>query len=361
MTTTFRLGTRRSALALAQSQQVADALAEASGHPVELVPIVSEGDVSRASLSQMGGTGVFATRLREALRAGECDLLVHSLKDLPTTQPDDLVVAATPPRADARDVVVTRDGTPLHELRAGARVGTGSPRRAAQVRRRNPHVVVQDIRGNVDSRLGRVRSGELDAVILAAAGLGRVGLDLSDVHLESLGLSEWPTAAGQGSLAVETRHDAAPELLAALALLDDDATRIAITAERAVLGTLEAGCHAPVGAHAELRAGELRLRAIVYAVDGSARLAEDGTFPIPGATAAVAPAPSPVPPPEPGESGPALPSASQEYGGTSGSSNGADAAHDANPIAHALRAGRDVARRLLDQGAADLVPRESTA
>ncbi|MBN9168903.1 MAG: hydroxymethylbilane synthase, partial [Microbacterium sp.] len=225
----LRLGTRRSALALAQSQRVADALAASSGRPVELVPITSEGDVSRASLSELGGRGVFATRLREALLAGECDLLVHSLKDLPTADAPGLVIAATPAREDARDIVVTRDGTPLHDLAPGALVGTGSPRRVAQVLRHNPRVRVQDLRGNVDSRLARVRDGELDAVVLAAAGLVRLGGDLDGLFGEPVGLREWPTAPGQGALAVETRADAAPELRDALAALEDDATRIAVT------------------------------------------------------------------------------------------------------------------------------------
>jgi hydroxymethylbilane synthase len=327
----LRLGTRRSALALAQSQMVADAVAAASGRPVELVPIVSEGDTNRASLATLGGTGVFATRLREALLAGECDFLVHSLKDLPTVQPDGLVIAATPRREDPRDVSVTRDGTPLHELPAGALVGTGSPRRVAQVHRRNPRVVVQDLRGNVDSRLAQVREGRLDAVILAAAGLARLNAPANGLQFEHLGLAEWPTAPGQGSLAVETRTDIDPAIHAALALLDDQPTRAAVTAERAVLATLEAGCHAPVATHAELSGGDLRIRAVVYALDGSRRIGMDRTV---------------------GEE--------QGYARKPGSGDEANAADEANPIARALRAGKDVARRLLERGAADLVPREST-
>lgn len=335
--TPLRLGTRRSALATAQSQQVADALAAASGRPVELVLLVSEGDVSRASLSQLGGRGVFATNLREALLADRCDLLVHSLKDLPTAQPDGLVIAATPPRADARDVVITRDGTPLSELAEGALVGTGSPRRIAQVHRRNPRVRVQDLRGNVDSRLARVRDGELDAVILAAAGLSRLGGDLGGLRAEDLGLSDWPTAPGQGSLAVEVRADADPDLLAAVAALDHEPTRTAVTAERAVLAGLDAGCAAPLGAHASVTDGDLRVRAIVYATDGAHRIGLDRTVRLG-----------------------AVPTSEQGYGGGSGSGNGADAADGADPIARASRAGYDVARRLLERGAADLVPREST-
>jgi hydroxymethylbilane synthase len=321
----IRLGTRRSALATAQSQQVADALAEAAATPVELVPITSEGDVSRASLSELGGQGVFATRLREALAAGECDLLVHSLKDLPTAPAPGLVIAAIPAREDARDVVITRDGVPLHELPAGSLVGTGSPRRIAQLQIRNRRVTALDIRGNVDSRLGRVRDGELDAVVLAAAGLLRLGGLALDLHGEALGLTEWPTAPGQGALAIETREDADPDLRAALARLDDHPTRLAVTAERAVLAGLEAGCHAPVGVHAEVIGDHMRIRAVVYALDGSARVGTDRTVPLPDG-----------------------------YAVSSGSGNGAIAAGDADPETRARRTGEDVARELLDRGAADV-------
>ncbi len=334
--TALRLGTRRSALATAQSQQVADALAAASGRAVELVPIVSEGDVSRASLSSLGGSGVFATRLREALRAGECDLLVHSLKDLPTAQPEGLVIAATPARGDPRDVAITRDGTPLHRLAAGATVGTGSPRRVAQVHRRNPRAVVRDLRGNVDSRLQRVADGELDAVILAAAGLARLGADPRALRFEPLGLAEWPTAPGQGALAVETTTDADPALLSALVALDDLPTRLAVTAERAVLAELEAGCSAPVAVHAELRGERLRIRAVVFSPDGSTRVGADATVGL-GRTETLG----------------------RGYIRSRGSGNGADAADGDNPIALSAQAGLRVAHRLLERGAADLAPRES--
>jgi len=331
VTAPLRLGTRRSALAITQSQMVADAVVAASGRPVELVPIVSEGDVNRASLSQLGGRGVFANGLREALAADRCDFLVHSLKDLPTAQPEGLVIAATPRREDARDVVVTRDGTPLHALGPGARVGTGSPRRVAQALRHNPRLDIRDIRGNVDSRLARVRDGELDAVILAAAGISRLGGDLGGLRAEELGLAEWPTAPGQGSLAVETRTDIDADILAALAELDDEDTRVAITAERSVLSALDAGCSAPVGTHAALTDGDLRLRAVVYALDGAHRVGIDQTVRV--------------------EAG---------YARETGSGNGADAADDGGLIAQAARLGRETARRLLERGAADLVPREST-
>ena len=326
--TPIRLGTRRSALAQAQSGHVAAALEKISGVPVELVPITSEGDTNRASLSEIGGRGVFATRLREALLAGECDLLVHSLKDLPTAQPDGLVIAATPLREDARDVVITRGGVPLQQLPSGSLVGTGSPRRIAQVLRRAPRAEVVDVRGNVDSRLARVASEELDAVILAAAGLSRLGAD-TPLRREELGLAEWPTAPGQGALAVETTADADPELLTALRALDDEQTRLAVTVERGILEGLDAGCQAPMAAHAVVSGGNVRVRTVVYAPDGAQRIGLDVTEDLNG-----------------------------EYIRRNGSGNGADAADGADPM-HAARAlGLILARRLLDQGAADLVSRE---
>ncbi|MBY6062077.1 hydroxymethylbilane synthase [Microbacterium esteraromaticum] len=326
--TPIRLGTRRSALAQAQSGHVADALAEVAGRPVELVPIVSEGDTNRASLSEIGGTGIFANRLREALVAGECDILVHSLKDLPTAMPPELTIAATPPRVDARDVAITRDGTPLHELGRGAKVGTGAPRRIAQVRRRAPHAEVVDIRGNVDSRLERVSSGELDAVILAAAGLSRLRPEMR-LHREELGLSEWPTAPGQGALAVETTVDAPQELLAALAQLDDEDTRLAVTVERAILAGLDVGCQAPMAAHAVVTGDSIRVRAVVYEPGGGRRIGLDVTE-----------------------------SLNRGYIRRNGSGNGADAADGADPMRDARRIGESAAHRLLEQGAADLLPRE---
>jgi hydroxymethylbilane synthase len=323
----IRLGTRRSALATAQSQQIADALASVAGRPVELVPITSEGDVNRASLSELGGRGVFATRLREALLAGECDLLVHSLKDLPTAPAPGLVIAATPTREDARDVVLTRDGATLDALRAGAVVGTGSPRRMAQVAMRNRRISTQDLRGNIDSRMARVHDGELDAVILAAAGLARLGHVVEGLIGEPLGLAEWPTAPGQGALAVETRADAPTDLHDAIAALDDLSTRVAVTAERGVLAGLDAGCSAPVGVHAEWLDGVLRVRAVVYAPDGSTRVGIDRTVMM-----------------------------ADGYAVDSGGGNGAHTADDADPVTRAWRTGDDIARELLDRGAAEVAP-----
>lgn len=277
MSTVLRLGTRRSALATTQSGQVADAL-RALGHEVDLVPVVTEGDVTRAPLATLGGTGVFAAALREALVRGEIDLAVHSLKDLPTAPHPDLIVAAVPPREDPRDAVVTADGRPLADLRDGARVGTGSPRRAAQLRALGWGLVPQDIRGNVDTRLGLLADGTVDAVVLAHAGLRRLGLQ--DRVSEVLDPIQMLPAPGQGALAVECRADRA-DLRELLVRLDDPDTRACVEAERGVLALLEAGCSAPVGALAEIVEGEasdghegleLSLRAVVVAVDGGVEL-----------------------------------------------------------------------------------------
>lgn len=272
----IRLGTRGSALAMAQSQRVADSIAARTGQPVELVPITTHGDTSTASLASMGGVGVFVAAVREALLAGECDVVVHSLKDLPTTPHDGLVVAAMPKRADARDALVSRDAVTLDQLPDGATVGTGSPRRRAQLRRRRPELEIVDLRGNVDTRIGRVlgdKNGvdaDLDAVVLAAAGLERIGRE--DVITEHLGIDGWPTAPGQGALAVETRADARGPLRSALKSIDHTATRVAVDAERAVLRLLEAGCSAPLGAHAFIDGGMLFLSARVYSPETGERV-----------------------------------------------------------------------------------------
>lgn len=267
MTATLRLGTRGSALALAQSSTVAAEITRRTGRRIELVTVATHGDVSDAPLASMGGTGVFATALREALIAGECDFVVHSYKDLPTAPHPGLVVAAVPAREDPRDAFVSQGGATLSALAPGSRVGTGSPRRAAQVMFVRPDLEVGDIRGNVDTRLAKVRSGEYDAVVLAAAGLARLGL-LSGAT-EVFPLDTWPTAAGQGALAIEAREgedDAALRLL--LREVEDDEARLTASAERAVLAGLEAGCAAPVGITASLAAGEITLTAAVYELSG---------------------------------------------------------------------------------------------
>lgn len=264
--TTLRIGTRGSTLALTQTGMVADDLAAATGVSTELVTITTDGDRSNEPLSRAGGTGLFTGALRDALLDGRCDVVVHSLKDLPTAPHDKLVVAAMPPREDPRDALCARDGLTLDTLPAGARVGTGSPRRMAQLRARRPDLQVVDIRGNVDTRLGRVAGGDLDAVILAAAGLTRIGR--TDVVTEFLDPDAWPTAPGQGALAVEVRRGEENLVRA----LDHAETRAAVEAEREVLALLEAGCSAPVGARAVVDAGLLLLSASVYSLDGTTAL-----------------------------------------------------------------------------------------
>ena len=269
----IRLGTRRSALALAQARQVADALTEVSGRQVELVLITTDGDVSRASLASLGGTGVFVSALRDALANGTVDIAVHSLKDLPTAAAPGLEVVALPKRADPRDALVARDLHTLASLPQGAQVGTGSPRRAAQLKALRPDLAIVDIRGNIDTRLGFVTGGALDAVILAQAGLARLGR--LDVVTEAIDPDIMLPAPGQGALAVEARIDALDdELQTSLRSLDDSATRAAVTAERAVLSALEAGCSAPVGALAVVdepgfHEPELALEALVATTDGT--------------------------------------------------------------------------------------------
>jgi hydroxymethylbilane synthase len=263
---TLRIGTRGSTLALTQTGMVADDLADATGVTTELVTITTDGDRSNEPLSRAGGTGLFTGALRDALIEGRCDVVVHSLKDLPTAPHDQLVVAAIPAREDPRDALCARDGLTLDALPAGARVGTGSPRRMAQLRRRRPDLEVVDIRGNVDTRLGKVSGGELDAVILAAAGLNRIGR--TDVITELLDADRWPTAPGQGALAVEVRRGE-EDLVRAL---DHAETRAAVEAEREVLALLEAGCSAPLGARAVVDAGLLLVSASVYSLDGTTAL-----------------------------------------------------------------------------------------
>jgi hydroxymethylbilane synthase len=270
----LRLGTRGSALATAQSGHVAAAVTQLTGAEVELVTITTHGDTSTASLAQIGGTGVFVSALRDAVLDGRVDLAVHSLKDLPTAAAEGLALAVVPLRDDPRDALVARDRMTLLDLPAGSRIGTGSPRRAAQLRALGRDFDIVDVRGNVDTRLARVGPGDLDAVVLAAAGLARLGR--SDAVTELIDPIQMLPAPGQGALAVEVRADRA-DLLAAFAPLDDPGTRASVTAERAVLAGLEAGCSAPVGALALLAEGdaaepELFLRAVVASPDGGTLL-----------------------------------------------------------------------------------------
>lgn len=261
-----RLGTRRSNMATTQSGLVADAVTERTGMPVELVQITSFGDVTKAHLTQLGGTGVFVNALRDHLLDGGIDFAVHSLKDLPTAPADGLVLAAVTERDDPRDALCARDGLGFADLPAGARIGTGSPRRVAQLAALRPELEYVPIRGNAETRLGKVASGEVDAVVLAYAGLVRIGrtADVTDVF----GADRMLPAPGQGALAVECTGARAAGDLAYLSAVDHTPTRLAVTAERTVLAELEAGCAAPVGAFAELDGGVLRLSAAVVSTDG---------------------------------------------------------------------------------------------
>jgi hydroxymethylbilane synthase len=277
----LRLGTRASALATTQSGLVAELIRERLGLEVELVEVSTEGDRSSAPLATLGGTGVFVSALRDALLAGEVDVAVHSLKDLPTTAADGIALAAVPQREDPRDAVVARDGLTLGELPVGSRLGTGSPRRVAQLEALGLGLDIEGIRGNVDTRIRKVREGSYDAVVLARAGLARLGR-LGEVT-EVLDPLQMLPAPGQGALAVECRSGDT-DLVLALARLDDTATRAAVTAERAVLYTLEAGCSAPLGALAEVVEGEdteeLWLRAVALSEDGGLSVRMSATGPV---------------------------------------------------------------------------------
>ncbi|MGV9825883.1 MULTISPECIES: hydroxymethylbilane synthase [unclassified Gordonia (in: high G+C Gram-positive bacteria)] len=269
----IRIGTRGSLLARTQSQTIADALT-AAGHPAELVIIRTDGDASAAPVTEIG-VGVFTTAIRNALHAREIDVAVHSYKDLPTAPDPGLLIAAVPPREDPRDALVSRGNLVLGALPPGSVIGTSSPRRAAQLRALGLGLEIRPLRGNLDSRLGKVAGGELDAVVVARAGLVRIGR-AAEVT-EAFDPVVLLPAPAQGALAVECRSDDA-RLVRILAELDDESTRAAVDAERAVLAALEAGCTAPVGAIAEVVESidddgrifvELSLRAAVAAEDGS--------------------------------------------------------------------------------------------
>lgn len=269
--TRVRIATRGSALALAQSGMVARALEGALGVTTELVPLVTSGDkLADASLAEVGGKGLFVKEVEEALLEGRADLAVHSAKDLPAQGHPGLVLAAFPPRADPRDALVARaPGAKLLELPEGARVGTGSARRASQLRALRPDLRVVPLRGNVDTRLRRLLEAErgLDAVLLACAGLERLGR-AAEIH-ERIDPAQVLPAVGQGVLALQTR--AGDALAEALRALDDAPTRACLAAERAFLVALGGDCNVPLAAFAEPEAGGgLRLRALVASPDGAA-------------------------------------------------------------------------------------------
>jgi hydroxymethylbilane synthase len=277
---TLRLGTRGSALARAQSTLVADAIKAHTGEDVELVEIVTTGDRSSAPIPQLG-VGVFVSALRDALVEKDIDVAVHSYKDLPTAPADGLTVVAIPPREDPRDALIARDGLTLNQLPNDATIGTGALRRIAQLHALGRRLRPVPIRGNVDTRLRKVAEGELDAVILARAGLARLGrvAEATEILDPLLMLP----APAQGALAVECRSDNA-DLVEYLSVLDDPYTRAAVVAERALLAELEAGCSAPIAALAEVAEGddglEIYLRGAVLSPDGSfvVRLSRTGTL-----------------------------------------------------------------------------------
>ncbi|MBE7699792.1 hydroxymethylbilane synthase [Oerskovia sp. Sa1BUA8] len=340
----IRVGTRGSALATTQTGLVARRIETLTGQPVEIVRIRTEGDVRTGSLAQMGGTGVFVTALREALLDGRCDVAVHSLKDLPTGAAEGLTLV-TPERENPRDVLCARDGRTLETLPRGARVGTGSPRRAAQLLAVRPDLEVLDIRGNVDTRLARALGpdADLDAVVLAYAGLSRLGR--LDAVTEVIDVRVMAPAPGQGALGVEVRTaDLSPlssfdllpdggtnrplDLADVVAGLDHLPTRLAVLAERALLARLEAGCAAPVGAHAVVEDDEIRLSAVVARLDGAQVLTHAARVSLPSTA---------------GRAG---------AGGTHGDAGTADS------LARGL--GVQVADALLAGGAAELAPLRAT-
>jgi len=256
------IGSRGSALALRQARLVQQRL-EAMGEACRIRIIRTTGDrVLDAPLTQIGGKGLFTKEIEEALLSGEIDLAVHSMKDLPTAMPEGLRIAAVPPREDPRDALA---GRTLRDLRPSARVGTGSLRRAAQLRALRPDLEIEPVRGNLDTRLRKLDEGRCDALVVASAGLLRLGLETRIA--EVLDVEVVCPAAGQGALAVETRsHGASAECCRTL---DDAAARAAVTAERAALAALGGGCQAPVGVHAWIASGMLRITGVVAAEDGS--------------------------------------------------------------------------------------------
>jgi hydroxymethylbilane synthase len=282
MSAPLKVGTRASLLARTQSTIVAERLAEALGIEVELVEVTTEGDVNGAPLASLGGAGVFVSALRDALLDGKVDVAVHSLKDLPTAPADGITLAAVPLREDPRDVLVARDGLTLGELPPGSVVGTGSPRRVAQLHALGLGLEITGIRGNIDTRAGKVAKGELDGVILARAGLARIGR--LDVVTEVIDPIQMLPAPGQGALAVECRTEDTDLTDSIRAHLEDPFTRAAVDAERAVLATLEAGCSAPVGSLAEVAEGddgyEVWVRAVALAPDGAVEIRRSASGPL---------------------------------------------------------------------------------
>jgi hydroxymethylbilane synthase len=248
----LRIGSRGSQLALWQSNHIA-VLLRSQGHSVDIEIIKTTGDrLQEVTFAQVGSKGMFTKEIEEALAEGRVDLAVHSLKDLPTDLPEPFTLAATPPRVDPRDVFVSVHHANLASLPQGARVGTSSQRRRAQLKALRPDIEAVEFRGNVDTRLRKLAEGQVDAILLAAAGLDR--LEKTEWVRERLEPKDFCPAAGQGSLGIETRKDD-PATIAAIAFLDDPATRYAVTAERSALSALGGGCQVPIGIHCRVAAG----------------------------------------------------------------------------------------------------------
>lgn len=263
----IKVGTRGSQLALWQTRWVIDALCRLAPVQCEVTIIRTEGDRRQdIPLPAVGAQGVFVAELEAAVADARVDFAVHSAKDLPTTLHPDLVLAAFMPRADAHDVLVSQKHASLNDLPDGSRIGTGSFRRVAQLSHHNPSWRFEDLRGNLDTRLAKLAHHDLDAIILAAAGLDRLGLESRIT--ERLSMAVCLPAVGQGAVAIEARADDA-ELLDWLKLLDDAATRAAVLAERAMLRTLQGGCQAPIAAHGRLFGDHLQLEGLVASIDGS--------------------------------------------------------------------------------------------
>ena len=274
MTAPLRIGSRGSALALAQSNWVAARLHEITGVLPTIEIVKTSGDrVQDVALRTFGGIGVFTKEIDEGQRSGRFEISVHSLKDLPTQGREGLLLVATPERAPVEDTLVAQGGLGLDTLPQGARVGSGSPRRRAQILRIRPDLVVEEIRGNVDTRIRKVREGEFAATLLARAGLVRLGLTAEIA--EVFATERLVPAAGQGSLAIVVR-EGATDALAAVAQLDHAATRAEIDAERAVLGTLGGGCHLPLGVLGRVTGDRVRLVARVVSSDGLEMVEESG-------------------------------------------------------------------------------------
>ncbi len=278
---TLRIGTRGSQLALAQTRWVQNWIAARLGLDTRLVTIKTSGDrfVDRP-LRTMGGKGLFVKEIEEALLADAIDCAVHSMKDVPAELAPGLVIAAMPPREDPRDALIAAGGAGLLQLPRGARLGTSSLRRAALVRAERDDLVVHDLRGNVDSRVRRFDLGELDALLLAAAGLRRLGIERPDVRC--LDPQQFIPAIGQGALAIETRRDPVADLLAPL---DDAPTRLAVSAERAFLLRAGGSCHTPLAAHATLAGDVVALQALIAAPDGRRVVRGDRSGPADAAAA----------------------------------------------------------------------------